>query len=265
VTELTLETVNVRREGAVAFVELNRPDTLNAFNAQLGRDLHATLTDIGGDSAIGAVVLTGAGRGFSSGFDLKDGGVPMLDNGRPDTGWALREVFNPVVVALREIPQPVIAAINGPAAGIGCAYALACDLVVAARSSYLLLAFVNVGLVPDGGSSLLVAARAGLTRAIEMALLGERVPAEEAERWGLVNRVVDDAELLPTATQLAQKLAAGPPEAQGEIKRLLDAAVLGRLRDQLELEAETQRQRSLGDESLEAIMAFLQKRPAQFR
>jgi 2-(1,2-epoxy-1,2-dihydrophenyl)acetyl-CoA isomerase len=185
-----------------------------------------------------------------------------LPSGRPDLGWALRELYNPLILALREMPQPVVAAVNGVAAGVGCSIALACDLVVAARSASLMLAFVNVGLVPDGGSSLLVAARAGVGRAGEMALLGERVDAEAALRWNLVNRVEDEA--LPAATALAARLAAGPPEALAAIKALLNEPWLDALRRQLEREAAAQTARSDCAEVDEAIAAFREKRRPTF-
>lgn len=203
--------------------------------------------------------------GFCSGFDLNSGGVPLTDAGRPDTGWGLREVFNPIVRLLREMPQPVVAAVNGVAAGIGCSYAAACDIVVAARSSYFLLAFVNVGLVPDGGATVLIPARVGMGRALEMALLGERLSAEDAHAWGLVNRVVADSDVLTEAMSVAEKLAAGPPEAQADIKRIFNAPHLDALVAALEEEAETQSKRSDSDEAAEAIMALLQKRALNYR
>jgi 2-(1,2-epoxy-1,2-dihydrophenyl)acetyl-CoA isomerase len=179
-------------------------------------------------------------------------------SGRPDLGWALRELYNPLILALREMPQPVIAAVNGVAAGVGCSIALACDIVVAARSASFMLAFVNVALVPDGGASLLVAARAGVARASEMALLGARVDAEEALRWNLVNQVEDDA--ASAAAAVAARLGAGPPEALAAIKALLNEPWLGALRAQLEREAAAQTGRSDCAEVDEAIAAFREKR-----
>lgn len=254
------ETVTTSRDGAVAVVELNRPDSLNAFNVQMAKELRATLAAIAGDSDVKAVVLTGAGRGFSSGFDLINGGLPTLPSGRPDLRWGLLELFNPVVLLLREMPQPVVAAINGVAAGIGASYALACDLIVAARSASLLLAFVNVGLVPDGGSTVLVQARAGITRALEMSLLGERISAERALEWGLVNRLEDDERLIEEAMALARRLADGPPAAQTAIKDLVNAGFLDQLRAQLTVEAELQGVRGDSDEAADAMNAFAERR-----
>jgi 2-(1,2-epoxy-1,2-dihydrophenyl)acetyl-CoA isomerase len=254
------DTVRTRRDGTVAVVELHRPDSLNAFNVQMAKELHAALSSIAGESAVRAVVLTGAGRGFSSGFDLLSGGLPTLPSGRPDLRWGLLEVFNPVVLLLREMPQPVVAAINGVAAGIGASYALACDLIVAARSATLLLAFVNVGLVPDGGSTVLVQARAGIGRALEMSLLGDQISAERALEWGLVNRVEDDERLMDEAMAMARRLGEGPRAAQAAIKALVNATILDQLKSQLTLEADLQGVRGESDEAADAVRAFVAKR-----
>lgn len=255
------ETIALRTEEAVAVVELQRPDSLNAVTAQMGQELHAALSAIAEDGAVRAVVLTGAGRGFSSGADLKGlADIPLLPSGRPDLGHLLEEVYNPLVLLMREMPQPIVAAVNGIAAGIGCSFALACDVVIAARSAAFLLAFRNVALVPDGGASVLVPARAGLGRALELALLAEKVPAERALEWNLVNAVEDDDRLMPAALEVAGRLAEGPPEAQAAIKRLLNEPVLPALRAQLQREADAQRLRADSDEVVEAISAFAQKR-----
>ena len=152
------ETVNVHRRDGAATIELNRPDRLNAWNGQFGKDLRAAVQEVAQDDAVRAVLVTGAGRGFSSGADLKDMGEddPKDENGRPDVYRVLTERYHPIITGLREMPKPVVAAVNGPAVGIGCSLALACDLIVAKQSAYLLLAFVNVGLVPDGGSSVFI-------------------------------------------------------------------------------------------------------------
>jgi 2-(1,2-epoxy-1,2-dihydrophenyl)acetyl-CoA isomerase len=165
---------------------------------------------------------------------------------------------------MREIPQPMVAAVNGVAAGIGCSFALACDYVVTARSASFLLAFRNVALVPDGGASILVSARAGLGRGLEMALLAEKVAADDAAAWNLVNEVVDDEQLAGRACEIAARLAAGPPEAQAAIKKLLNAAVLDRLGDQLDREAAAQTERSESEEVVEAFAAFREKRSAVY-
>src|SRR5215207_3905575 len=189
-----LETVTLRRgasNGAELRIELNRPERMNAWDRQLGVDLLSAIEQATDDEGVRAVTITGAGRAFSSGADLKAGFEPT-PRGHPDVETRLREIYHPIIAGIRRMPKPVLAAVNGPAAGIGCSLALACDLVVARESAYLLLAFVNIGLVPDGGSSLLVPARVGHARAAEMAMLGERIPALQALEWGLVNRVAAD-------------------------------------------------------------------------
>src|ERR1700742_4137568 len=176
-----LQTVNVRREDGVATIELNRPEALNAWNAQLGADLLAALRAAAADADVRAVVLTGAGRAFSSGADLKDvSGGETTPDGQPDVYKTLTERSHPIMEAIREMEKPVLACVNGPAVGIGCSLALCCDLILAAESAYFLLAFVNIGLVPDGGSSLFLPTRIGMARASGLSMLGERLPAGEA-------------------------------------------------------------------------------------
>lgn len=261
----TFETISVTREDRVATVRFERPDSLNAISASMGRELHAALEEIAGDSGTGAVILTGAGRGFSSGADLKSMEErALLPSGRPDLGNLLETIYNPTILLMREMPQPIVGAVNGVAAGIGCSFALACDYIVAARSASFLLAFVNVALVPDGGASVMVPARAGLTRGLEMALLGQKVPADDALAWNLVNEVAEDEQLMGRAGELAARFAAGPPEAHAAIKALFNAPHLETLRTQLQREADAQRVRSDSDEVVEAMSAFLQKRPAEF-
>ena len=179
------DTVNLLRRGGAAKIELNRPDRLNAWNRQFGYDLLAAVQSVADDEEVRAVMVTGAGRGFSSGADLKEMGSQddRTPEGHPDVRTTLTERYHPIITGIRRMPKPVLAAVNGPAVGIGCSLALACDLIVAAESAYLMLAFVNIGLVPDGGSSLFVPARAGRARAFEMAMLGERVVG--ADRGGL--------------------------------------------------------------------------------
>jgi 2-(1,2-epoxy-1,2-dihydrophenyl)acetyl-CoA isomerase len=259
------ETVNlsVDPEG-VATVELNRPQALNAWNQQFGRDLLAALRQAGEDDAARAVVITGAGRAFSSGADLKDFGVEITPEGRPDIYKVLTERYHPIMHAIRELPKPVVASVNGAAAGIGCSLALCCDLVLAAQSSYFLLAFVNIGLVPDGGSSLFVPTRVGMARAAEMAMLGERIPAERALEWGLINRVVADERLSEETTVLARRLAAGPTSSYAGSKRLLNSWLYTRMEEQLELEAQLQQEMAGSEDFVEGATAFVEKRPARF-
>lgn len=259
-----MDTVIVDRRGAELRIVLNRPDALNAWDAQLGLDLLAAVEEAAADPGVRAVVVTGAGRAFSSGADLK-AGFDVTPEGHPDVGAALRERYHPIITGLRRMPKPVLAAVNGPAVGIGCSLALACDLVVARESSYFLLAFVNLGLVPDGGSSALVPERAGFARAAEMALLGERVDARTALEWGLVNRVTADDGLDAAVDELAARLAAGPTGAYAGAKAQLNAWRFAGLEAQLELEAGLQERAAASGDFREGVQAFLEKRPPAFR
>jgi 2-(1,2-epoxy-1,2-dihydrophenyl)acetyl-CoA isomerase len=261
--EPQLETVNLRLEDGALWLELHRPESLNAWTKQLGHDLLAALA-FAREDEVRAVVVTGAGRAFSSGADLRQG-FDATPQGHPDVGTPLRELYHPVIAGLRRLPKPVLAAVNGPAVGIGCSLALACDLIAARESSYLLLAFVNIGLVPDGGSSLLVPARAGFGRAAEMAMLGERIPARQALEWGLVNRVFADDEFDAAVAALAAKLASGPTRAYAAMKEQLNSWLFERMEDQLEVETGLQEQMAASGDFLEGVTAFLQKRPAEFR
>jgi 2-(1,2-epoxy-1,2-dihydrophenyl)acetyl-CoA isomerase len=263
-TSSTLETVNLDVADGVATIELNRPETLNAWNAQLGADLLTAVRAAASDEGVRSVLITGAGRGFSSGADLKDMGMDLTPEGRPDVYKTLTERYHPIMTTLREVPKPVIAAVNGPAVGIGCSLALCSDLILAAESAYFLLAFVNIGLVPDGGSSLFLPTRIGMARATELSMLGERLPAPKALEWGLINRVLPDAALLDEARALAARMAAGPTRSYAGAKRQLNNWLYTRMEEQLELEAQIQREMAGSDDFVEGAMAFAQKRPARF-
>jgi 2-(1,2-epoxy-1,2-dihydrophenyl)acetyl-CoA isomerase len=262
--EHAYETVNVLRAGGVAKIELNRPDTINAWNKQFGLDLRAALERVSDDPGARSVLIAGAGRGFSSGADLK-GGFEPDESGRPDLYKALTERYHPVIKAVRHMPKPVVAAVHGPAVGIGLSLALASDLIVAADDAYFLLAFVNIGLTPDGGSSMFVPNRIGQARATEMAMLGERVPAPKALEWGLINRVVPAAALEAEATALAERLAGGPTRSYAGTKRQLNAWLYAGMDEQLELEAQIQREQGRTDDFAEGVSAFVEKRAAAFK
>ena len=260
------ETVNLHRSGGVAKIELNRPESMNAWNRQFGLDLLAAVDTTATDPEVRCVLLTGAGRGFSSGADLKDmQHQELTPDGRPDVYKALTERYHPIILALRRMEKPVVAAVNGPAVGIGLSLALAADLVVAAQRAYFLLAFVNIGLVPDGGSSVFVPDRIGVPRAMEMALLGERLPATRALEWGLINRVFPDDELAAGAEELAARLAAGPTRSYAGSKRQLNAWTQRGIEEQLELEATIQREMAGSSDFAEGVLAFVQKRQASFK
>ena len=264
-SDMQLETVNVRREQGAVTIELNRPQALNAWNAKLGADLLAAVRAVAADETVRAVVITGAGRGFSSGADLRDvGGGLTTPDGRPDTYRTLTERYHPIMKAIREMPKPVLASVNGPAVGIGCSLALCCDLIVAAQSAYFLLAFVNIGLVPDGGSSLFVPTRVGMARAMELSMLGERLAAERALEWGLINRVVADEQLADETAALAARLASGPTLSYAGAKRQLNNWLYARMDEQLELEARLQQESAGSADFIEGATAFAQRRAPHF-
>lgn len=258
-----LSTVRLSLDGSVLTIELNRPHALNALTVRSGDELRAALT-VAEDPAVRAVVVTGAGRAFSSGADLKDTAGPTLPSGLPDLERALNEHFNPAVLALRALPKPVVAAVNGPAVGIAVSIALACDLVLAARSAYFLLSFTGIGLVPDGGASVLIPARVGMGRFAQLALLAERLPAPSALDWGLVDGVEDDEGLAPAAAALGLRLAGGATGAYAQVKRLVDAGPLAGLPRALGLEAELQGARADSREFAEGVAAFLERRPPKY-
>ena len=258
-----METVKTDLRGGELRVTLNRPDVMNAWDKQFGEELLAALQQAASDDAVRAVTITGAGRGFSSGADLR-AGFETTAEGKPDVQKRLHGIYHPIIVTIRRMPKPVLAAVNGPAVGIGCSLALAADLIVARESAYFLLAFINIGLVPDGGSSLLVPERVGLARATEMAMLGERIGASQALEWGLINRVTADDEFESTVDELAARLAGGPTAAYAGVKRQLNEWQFARMDAQLELEASIQQQAAASGDFLEGVQAFLEKRPAAF-
>jgi 2-(1,2-epoxy-1,2-dihydrophenyl)acetyl-CoA isomerase len=260
---MTHETLIWERRGPVGRLTLNRPESLNAWTTQFGHELLDVVSGDAADDAVRAVLITGAGRGFSSGADLRAGFDPA-DDGMPDIHKELHDVYHPAIIGIRRLPKPVVAAVNGPAVGIGCSLALACDLVMAAESAFFGLAFVNIGLMPDGGSTAFVPPAVGRARALQMALLGERVPAAQALDWGLVNWVHPDAELLERADELVSRLAAGPTRSYAAAKQALNRFIYGDLDAQLELEAELQHQLGRTTDFAEGVAAFVDKRDPDF-
>ncbi len=248
----------------VGRITLNRPDSLNAWNQPFGRELRQVIEADAADESVRAVLITGAGRGFSSGADLK-AGFDQADDGMPDVRKELVELYHPIIAGVRRLEKPVVAAVNGPAVGIGASLALACDLVLAAESAYFGLAFVNIGLMPDGGSTLFVPAAVGKARAFQMAMLGERVDSARALEWGLVNFVHPDATMLDEAVALAEKLAAGPTRSYAGSKRALNRMLYPDLDGQLDLEAELQHALARTKDFQEGVLAFVEKREAEFQ
>ena len=246
---------------AIATITLNRPDVLNALDDALIRALREAVERAAGDDAVRAVLITGAGRGFSSGADLAS--VPPSPS--LDLGQLLRERYHPVILAKRAMAKPVGCAVNGPAAGAGMSIALAGDIVLAARSAYFVQAFSKIGLVPDAGSTWFLPRYAGDVRARAMALLAERIDAPTAERFGLVWQVLDDEQLMPHARQLAARLAAQPTRACALIKQALNDSFGRDLPAQLELEASLQTQAGRTEDFAEGVAAFLQRRAPVFK
>jgi 2-(1,2-epoxy-1,2-dihydrophenyl)acetyl-CoA isomerase len=260
---MSYETVIWEHSEGVGRVTLNRPDTLNAWTAEFGRELKQVITADAADPAVRAVLVTGAGRGFSSGADLKEGFDPA-DDGMPDVRKELHELYHPIITGVRRLDKPVVAAVNGPAVGIGASLAFACDLVLAAESAFFGLAFVNIGLMPDGGSTLFVPAAVGKARAFQMALLGERVPAELALEWGLVNRVLPGERLMDEAEKLVAGLAKGPTRSYASSKQALNRMLYPDLDGQLDLEAELQHALARTRDFQEGVAAFVEKRDPAF-
>ncbi len=254
------DTVNLHRRGPAAIIELNRPERMNAWSDQFSLDLLDAIRTTAEDDGVRAVMVTGAGRAFSSGADLKE----ASSTEGLDVYARLTERYHPIITGIRQMPKPVIAGVNGAAAGIGLSLALACDLVVAAESAYFLLAFVNIGLVPDGGSSLLVPSRIGFARAAELAMLGERLPAAAARDWGLINRVYPDAGFAAEANALLDRLANGATKSYAGTKRQLNRWLYEQMEAQLEFEAGIQREMSASTDFAEGLAAFTEKRPPRF-
>jgi len=255
--------IKVTTEGPIAVVTLSDPATMNAAGVEMAAELGDALRRATAPgSATRAIVLTGEGRGFCSGANLQPGQGAAGSGG--DAGSSLQTVYNPLVTLMRELPVPLVTAVNGAAAGVGCSLALLGDLIVAGESAYFLQAFRRIGLIPDGGSTYILPRLIGKARAMEMALLGERIPAAKALEWGLINRVVPDAELMPTAMALAGELANGPASL-GLTRQTIWASLDSEWNEQLHREAMGQRVAGRTEDFAEGVAAFLQKRPAQFK
>jgi len=255
VAELRLEVAD-----RVATITLDRAEALNALTVPLKEELLAALIRVGGDSTIGAVVLTGAGRAFCAGQDLRE----RLEPGAAPLEVEIRERYNPIILAMRRLEKPIVGAINGIAAGAGASLAFACDLRIAAEGASFLLAFGRVGLIPDSGATWLLPRLVGAAKAGELALTGEALSAADAERLGLVARVVPAESVVGEAQAMAARLGSMAPQAVALTKRALEASWTASLDEQLELEAELQGIAGATADHVEGIAAFLEKRPPRF-
>ena len=252
------------RQGAVLTLTLNRPEVLNALNRQTTQALTAAFEAAGQDPEVGAIILTGAGRAFCAGADLRDVAA-RAQAGETDLGEDLRANYAPMIRAIRACPRPVIAALNGTAAGAGLSLALACDLRIAAAGAQLIVIFVRVGLVPDAGSLFFLTRMLGLSKATELAMTGDPLTAEEGEKLGLISAVVPAEQLMPTAVERANRLAAGPRRTYALIKRGIERALGRDLEQVMELESQLQALAAATPDAQEGISAFAEKRKPLFR
>ncbi len=250
-------------EQGVMTLTLNRPERLNSFNEEMHLQLAECLKQAERDDSVRCLLVTGAGRGFCAGQDLNDRNVDPYSPA-PDLGMSVEKFYNPLVRRLAKLPKPVICAVNGVAAGAGATLALGCDIVIAARSVNFVMAFSKLGLVPDSGGTWLLPRLTGRARAMGLALLGEKISAEQAHAWGMIWQVVDDAELTDTARQLAVHLASQPTFGLGLIKQAINAAETNTLDAQLDLERDYQRLAGRSADYREGVSAFLNKRAPQF-
>ncbi len=257
------ETIRMERTGDVARLTLNRPDRLNACPPAMANEIFDAIRDLGDARAL---LISGEGRAFCSGADLAGGRDSDSSISGGDRSFTvLQQSYNPMMAALWNLPIPVVTAVNGPAAGIGCSIALAGDFVIAGKSGYFLQAFVNIGLVPDGGSSWILPRLAGLAQATRMMMLGERIYGEEAERIGLITKCVEDDALAGEANAIAEKLAAGPTVALARMKANLRNGLQSDLNTALQMEAEGQRIAGSSEDSREGGKSFLEKRKPVFK
>ena len=257
------DTVKVALADGLLKLTLNRPDKLNSFNEEMHLALRAAMQRAHDEKGIRAVLLTGAGRGFCAGQDLGDRD-PRKDAAPPDLGYTIETFYNPLIRQMRSLDKPILCAVNGVAAGAGANIALACDIVLAARSAKFIQAFSKIGLIPDSGGTWSLAQLLGEARAKALTLIAEPLAAETAAAWGLIWRVVDDADLMSEAEALGGKLAAGPTFGLGLIKRAIQASAANTLDQQLDLERDLQRQAGRSADFAEGVVAFLDKRPAEF-
>ena len=251
-------------EQGVATLTLNRPEQLNSFNAQMHKEVREALKQVRQSAEVRCLLITGAGRGFCAGQDLGDRNVAP-GTAAPDLGESIEKNYNPLIRSLRDLPMPVICAVNGVAAGAGANIALACDITLAAKSASFIQAFCKIGLVPDSGGTWTLPRAVGMARAKALALLGDRLSAEQAEQWGMIWRCVDDAALHDEALKLARQLATQPTYGLALIKRALNASASNSFDEQLDLERDLQRLAGRSEDYREGVSAFMAKRTPQFK
>jgi 2-(1,2-epoxy-1,2-dihydrophenyl)acetyl-CoA isomerase len=263
-TELPYTDITYRIDDSVAHIELNRPESLNSWTPDMGRQLLSAVRRAAQDDSVRAVLITGAGKAFSAGADVKVSDDSTAEDVPDITAW-LRDIYNPVMLTIRSAPKPFVAAVQGACAGLGVSLALACDLVVAAENAYFLLAFIHVGVMPDGGATAFLPERVGLARANELCMLGERLPAPTAREWGMVNAIHPADELEAAAFALVRRLAAAPTVALASMKRALTAAAQSALTQQMDMEAEMQQLHATTADYAEGRAAFAEKRRPVFK
>ena len=261
---MAFKTIEFNVESGVATLTLNRPDRLNCFNTEMHEDVRSAMKKVREDASIRCLLLTANGRGFCAGQDLSDRAVSAGD-GVPDLGESVEKNYNPLIESIMGLPKPVICAVNGVAAGAGASIALACDIVLAARSASFIQVFCKIGLVPDSGGTWNLPRAVGLARAKGLALLGDKLSADQAEVWGMIWRCVDDEYLQDEATKLAKHLATQPTRGLGMIKKLLRESSGNTLTEQLELEKNTMRELGQSHDYREGVAAFMEKRPPVFK
>jgi 2-(1,2-epoxy-1,2-dihydrophenyl)acetyl-CoA isomerase len=260
---MSYETIEYTVNQGVGILRLNRPDTLNSFNTQMHAEVRAAIASARRDRTVRCLLLTGNGRGFCAGQDLNDRAV--MPGAEPvDLGDSVEQNYNPLIRAITTLEKPVVCAVNGVAAGAGASIALACDIVLAARSASFVQAFVKIGLVPDSGGTWQLPRALGLPRAKGLAMLGDKLPAEKAEAWGLIWQCVDDDKLQEAALALAKQLATQPTRALARIKQAMNASGSNTLHEQLEMEKGFMRELGAAHDYQEGVAAFREKRKPDF-
>lgn len=261
---MSFETIEYSVEGGVATIALNRPESLNSFNEQMHAEVREAMQRVKDDPAVRCLLLTGKGRGFCAGQDLGDRAVSGGE-GPPDLGESVEKNYNPLIRSIMNLPKPVVCAVNGVAAGAGASIALACDIVLAAKSASFIMSFCRIGLVPDSGGTWNLPRAVGVPRARGLAMLGDKLPAEKAEAWGLIWQCVEDNDLMGEANKLAAHLAGQPTRGLGRIKQLLNASTARTLDEELEAEREAMQELGRSADYAEGVAAFMEKRPPVFK